>query len=434
LNIKTEHTGVAKDEENWDCRTFLIPRIYKFDTSSYTMNEILYPYDCVCYDGFIEEKYHEERNFDKRMRLKDNYAHSDRYNQFTKFKNILTSQFFENGYENLSNWEIPYSEENIKLKDVTFSYNNNLQLYLIAYTLQDNNGTPFLYQHKFKLGDIDTFNDTMKSRVFSMINNGADYKWNDTFDAKSINVIPSNNKSILNNTIWMQYIGDGEANTGLDYGVNSDVAINTIAETWTSEVWEWNELNYSLLSDAKVSGKLEWSSNTQTYDITTGKNVFDVSVSNLIVTIGEKRYSVVSDEFTSFVIYRDVLGNIKGSKSIRFVREDIETDSTDEKRQMIVDLNIDVKGNTNKAEILVFAVAKDLRTPNENSEVVKPEEYIDAKRRIKFLIDSKIYDYDNITLNETLNSDIKTICSDFSCAIGSYVDGHFEEIKNKSFS
>ena len=353
------------------------------------------------------------------------------------FKEILSSVYFENGYENLSNWEIPYSEETIKLNDVTFSYNNNLQLYLIAYSLQDNNGTPFLYQHKFKLGDIDTFNDTLKSRVFSMINTGADYKWNDKLDAKSINVIPSNNKSILNNTIWMQYIGDGDANTGLDYGINSDVAINTIPETWTSEVWNWDELNYSLISDAKVSGKLEWSSakdTTQTYDITTGKNVFDVSVSNLIVTIGEKRYSIVSDKFTSFEIYRDVLGNIKGSKSIRFVREDMETDSSDEKRQMIIDLNIDVKGNTNKSEILVFAVAKDLRTPNENSEVVKPEEYIDAKKRIKFLINSKIYESDNITLNETLNPNIKTICSDFSCAIGSYINGYFSEIENKTFT
>jgi hypothetical protein len=435
LNVKSKHEGVTEKEKNYNCRTFLVPRIYKFDTRSYSMDEILYPYDCVLYNTFVEMKYHEEKNFGKRMFKKDKT--SNEKNNLDAFTEILTSVYFENGYENLSNWEIPYSEENIKLKDVTFSYNNNLQLYLIAYTLQDNNGTPFLYQHKFKLGDIDTFNDTMKSRVFSMINNGADYKWNDTFDAKSINVIPSNNKSILNNTIWMQYIGDGEANTGLDYGVNSDVAINTIPETWTSEVWEWNELNYSLLSDAKVSGKLEWSSNTQTYDITTGKNVFDVSVSNLIVTIGEKRYSVVSDEFTSFEIYRDVLGNIKGSKSIRFVMDGLSPKSPDNRRQIIVDLIIDVKGNANGTSVSVHAIAKDLETPNENSEDVKPEEYIDEKKRIKFLINSTINEYNNITPNnKTPNPNIKAICpeNNFSCAIGSYIDGHFEEIKNKKFS
>lgn len=445
LTVKSKHEGVTENEndDNYNYRTFLIPRIYKFDTSSYSMDEILYPYDCVFYNTFVEQKYHEEKNFGKRMFEKD----STSKNNIDAFSEILTSVYFENGYENLSNWEIPYSggiskseeiswsEGNIKLKDVTFSYNNNLQLYLIAYTLQDDNGTPFLYQHKFKLGDIDTFNDTMKSRVFSMNNDGADYKWNDVLDAKSINVIPNNNKSILNNTIWMRYIGDGQANTGLDYGVNSAVTIDKIPETWTSEVWDWDELEYSLISDAKVSGKLKWSSNAETNDIITGKNEFNVSVSNLIVTIGENRYSVDSDKSTPFEIYRDVLGNIKGSKSIRFVI-DLETASSDEKRQIIVDLNIDVKGNTNKAEVLVFAVAKDLTRPNENPEDVKPDEYIDTTKHIKFLINSTIYECDNITSNKTLNRNIKAICpeNNFSCAIGNYSNGVFTEIKNKSFS
>lgn len=444
LNVKSRHEGVTTDDQNWDCRTFLVPRIYKFDTSSYSMSEILYPYDCVLYNTFVENKYHEESNFGKRMYKKDDL--SGEKPNLAAFAEILTSVYFENGYENLSNWEIPYTAGDVNLKDVTFSYNNSLQSYLIAYTLQDNNGTPFLYQHKFKLGDIDTFNDTMQSRVFSMVKNGDDYKWNDMLDATSINVIPSNTNSILKNTIWVQYIGEGDANTGLDYGVNSDVKINTLTETWQSEVWDWNELNYSLKQDGKVSGKLKWSSD-KTYDIITGKNIFDVSVSNLTVIIGEDSYNIPSNEsneVTSFEIYRDVLGNIKGSKSIRFVMDGLTPKSPDNKRQMIVDLNIDVKGNANGTNVSVHAVAKDLETPNENLEDVKPEEYIDAKKHIKFRIASEIYEYDNITFEvdekgeripiKTLNPNIKTICSDFSCAIGSYADGAFTEINNKKFS
>jgi hypothetical protein len=157
LNVGSEHEGVTETEFNYNRRTFLVPRIYKFDTSSYSMDEILYPYDCVFYNTFIENKLHETEEFSLRMFEKDTTSKAN----IEIFNEILTSVYFENGYENLSNWEIPYSEEYIKLKDVTFSYNNNLQSYLIAYTLQDDNGTPFLYQHKFKLGDIDTFNDTM---------------------------------------------------------------------------------------------------------------------------------------------------------------------------------------------------------------------------------------------------------------------------------
>lgn len=442
LNVEIKHEGV--NEDNYNCRTFLVPRIYKFDTSSYSMDEILYPYDCVFYNTFIENKLHETKEFGLRMFEKDTTSKAN----IEAFNEILTSVYFENGYENLSNWEIPYSEETIKLKDVTFSYNNNLQSYLIAYTLQDNNGTPFLYQHKFKLGDIDTFNDTMQSRVFSMVKNGNDYKWNDTFDAKSINVIPSNTNSILNNTIWVQYVGDGDANTGLDYGINSDVKINTLTETWQSEVWDWDELNYSLLQDGKVSGKLEWSSakdTTQTYDVITGENVFDLSVSNLTVTIGEDRFSIPSNEsneVTSFKIYRDVLGNIKGNKSIRFVKEDMKAASSDEKRQMIVDLNIDVKGNSDAANVFVHAVAKDLKTPKINTEDVKPDEYIDINKHIKFIINSVVNEYDNITQNTTYNPSIKAICppaepdapESFSCAIGRYENDVFEEIQGKGFS
>jgi hypothetical protein len=138
------------------------------------------------------------------------------------------------------------------------------------------------------------------------------------------------------------------------------------------------------------------------------------------------------------------LGNIKGSKSIRFVMDGLSPKSPDNQRQMIVDLNIDVTGNANGTNVSVHAIAKDLETPNENLEDVKPEEYIDAKKHIKFLIASEIYEYDNITFEEdekgimtpikTLNPNIKTICSDFYCAIGSYTDGVFTEIKNKKFS
>jgi hypothetical protein len=104
------------------------------------------------------------------------------------------------------------------------------------------------------------------------------------------------------------------------------------------------------------------------------------------------------------------LGNIKGNKSIRFVKEDMKAASSDEKRQMIVDLNIDVKGNSDAANVFVYAVAKDLKTPKINTEDVKPDEYIDINKHIKFIINSVVNEYDSITPNKTYNPSIKAIC------------------------
>jgi hypothetical protein len=59
--------------EKLDCgsRRFLVPRIYQFNVEKYKMTDILYPYDCVCSDIFVEEKIDTESLFYKRMCRKD---------------------------------------------------------------------------------------------------------------------------------------------------------------------------------------------------------------------------------------------------------------------------------------------------------------------------------------------------------------------------
>ena len=59
--------------EKLDCgsRRFLVPRIYQFNVEKYKMRDILYPYDCVCSDIFVDEKIDTESLFYKRMCRKD---------------------------------------------------------------------------------------------------------------------------------------------------------------------------------------------------------------------------------------------------------------------------------------------------------------------------------------------------------------------------
>lgn len=415
-------------------RSFLIPRIYKFDCSNYKMIDILYPYDAVCYDAMLSV--YGWKNFGEKMKAKDTISHNE--SNLPLYKDILIGEHHDMTYECLSNFEIPYSKD-VKLNDVSFSYNNNIQQYLIAYSLSDPNGTPYIYQHKFKLGDIDTFNETLQSRLYTLTTSGDSYKWNDSFDFDkiSVNVIPNNGDSIVENTIWDSYNGEGHANEGIDMGVNKNQKISSVETEWKSEVYDWTDLGYTLLTDEniRITGEVEWIGANNSYDIITGKNTFGIKIANIRFD-GLNNEVITFDNYEgdTFDIYRDVLGNISGVKTIRITKENLDTiDGYD--RKLMMDLTISVKGDSNTpVKCLVYVIAKDIKTTAKQEEI--DGEYVNEDKRVKFSFDSEVFDYDSLTNNKTLNENKKIICTqDWLCDFirKDFIDGIVID-KNKEFS
>ena len=69
---------------------------------------------------------------------------------------------------NFNNFEL--DNEFTLMDDFVFTYNNNLDTYLIAYLLNDNSNYPYLYEHKFRLYNKSRFYNTLKTVVYSNIN------------------------------------------------------------------------------------------------------------------------------------------------------------------------------------------------------------------------------------------------------------------------
>ena len=62
--------------------------------------------------------------------------------------------------------------------DFIFTYNNNLDTYLIAYLLNDNSNYPYLYEHTFRLYNKTRFYNTLKSTVYYNINETTSIRYN----------------------------------------------------------------------------------------------------------------------------------------------------------------------------------------------------------------------------------------------------------------
>lgn len=86
-----------------------------------------------------------------------------------------------------SNYTIDKSNFNLLIPstiidNIVFSYNKELDLYLLVYLQKDNLNNPYIYQHKFRLYNKSRFYNTLESEVYYQIN-GAIYVLNPTIDS-----------------------------------------------------------------------------------------------------------------------------------------------------------------------------------------------------------------------------------------------------------
>ena len=83
---------------------------------------------------------------------------------YKEMKSIIMEYIFNENY-NMENFVFNWNE--MENSNIVFSYNNNLNTFLMTYMVYDNMMRPFLYEHTFKLDDNKFFNETLKTNVYS---------------------------------------------------------------------------------------------------------------------------------------------------------------------------------------------------------------------------------------------------------------------------
>lgn len=78
-----------------------------------------------------------------------------------------------------------YKIHHAKIDDFVFTYNNNLDIYLLSYMFMTN-GSPYIYEHQFKLYNNERFEKTLKSCVYyEKDNKSQTYLYNKTLTSSS---------------------------------------------------------------------------------------------------------------------------------------------------------------------------------------------------------------------------------------------------------
>lgn len=173
-------------------RRILIPHIYRFDPREYKIKQIINPFDIAYFEQY------EKGDLDKQATLG---GYIDRKKEIIGDGELLDDYINSNQqkrYDKLSDFEIPYFSSDTNIDNISFTFNSSLGIYLLAYIIYDMNGTPYIYEHKFKITDIETFHDSLVTNLYtikSIVNEdgeviGLNYVYNEQIDGGIKTSIP----------------------------------------------------------------------------------------------------------------------------------------------------------------------------------------------------------------------------------------------------
>ena len=180
-------------------RRFLIPHIYKFDPIEYKMKQIVNIYDIAYHEQY------QKNNLDKQMTL-SGYISTKKtiIGDGSLLEQYITSDE-QKRFDKIQDLEIPYYSSQTTIENVSFTFNSNLGIYLLAYIIYDMNGTPYIYEHKFKITDNQTFNDSMVTNLYtikSVVNDngeiiGYNYVYNSNINGGTKTTIPFDQANVI---------------------------------------------------------------------------------------------------------------------------------------------------------------------------------------------------------------------------------------------
>lgn len=181
------------DGASEDKKRLLIPHIYKFDPTNYKMKQVINLFDVAYEQIYIDNKLDRQLTFGgwverKKQIISDgsllNEYLEDQERKFTKVEDL----------------EIPYYDGDSEISQMSFTYNSNLGIYLVAFVIYDMNGTPYIHEYKFKMIDLETFHDSLVSNVYTIKNItneqgdvvDVSYRYNSDLDATISSSLPQN--------------------------------------------------------------------------------------------------------------------------------------------------------------------------------------------------------------------------------------------------
>ena len=152
---------IAQSELNAEARAVNL-HIYKFNCVKYSIEEIINFYDVV------NKAVYEKNKLDT---IKLWSAYVDAKKEINSSNNTSDLSLLLKGknekYPNFGDISLPYMT-NYDIGKASFTYNSSLKLYLFSFIVMDANGSPFIYEFKFRLSNIDTFHDTLESNLYSI--------------------------------------------------------------------------------------------------------------------------------------------------------------------------------------------------------------------------------------------------------------------------
>ena len=157
----------------------LIPHIYKFNCYNYTIKEIINPYDVINRETYETNNLDKEKTWTGYVSLKRTLNE----NISPSLKSNLLNGLNES-YPNFGDFKIMYFP-NINLGNVAFNYNSSLGLFNIAFIILDMNGSPFIYDYKFKVLNNDVMNETLISNVYMIGSSNVETRYADSLTSIS---------------------------------------------------------------------------------------------------------------------------------------------------------------------------------------------------------------------------------------------------------
>ena len=168
-------------------RRFLLPKIYQFNPRTYQIRDLINVYDAVYSNDYIEQKLQRCSLFSLYVSQKQRITKGDK-------RGLLKKYIEQRPNIKFLDFQIPYFNDQVSLGQIGWSYNSNLGTYLMAFLINDKNGTPYIHQYRFKIDSLKYLHDSMISNIYTIKSIDEDqvyYRYNNDIYATEIAMIPN---------------------------------------------------------------------------------------------------------------------------------------------------------------------------------------------------------------------------------------------------
>lgn len=144
----------------------LVPTIYRFNPAIYEFSEMVNGWKYVPEIELALKEISKSYYYPIDILL----AEREKIKELVAENTELVEPYLFSANWNLENFNFAYQQDITDAfgTNIAFSYNNNLNTYLIAYIYTDLSGLPSIYEHKFKLESNKIFDNTLSTKLYTI--------------------------------------------------------------------------------------------------------------------------------------------------------------------------------------------------------------------------------------------------------------------------